>query len=104
MCRALRPHKKSRICGSGTYNCHENITFWNTVNQNRTDNQTVEFQIPLNDYGLIVQNTWHDLPRHTPNIEPDEFIIMPDHIHFIVQIVSRGDAALPEIVRRFKTF
>ena len=73
----------------------------------------------LNKYGKNVRFTWDDLPNHVRNIEPDEFIVMPNHIHGIINIVSldANDVgagsepaptikhyALPEIVRQLKTF
>jgi putative transposase len=36
----------------------------------------------------ICNECWMDLPNHYPNIELDEFIIMPDHIHGIVAITD----------------
>ncbi len=32
----------------------------------------------------ILEETWNTLPQRFPSIILDEFIIMPDHIHFIV--------------------
>ncbi len=40
----------------------------------------------LNKFGEIVQNTWFDLPNYYKNIELDEFVIMPNHIHMVVVI------------------
>ena len=83
----------------------------------------------LNAMGEKVQFTWLDLPRHNKNIELDEFIVMPNHLHGIIIIVGAGskpaqkhrhisignykraglepaptDHGLSEIVRQFKTF
>ncbi|MBF0388097.1 MAG: transposase [Candidatus Omnitrophica bacterium] len=44
----------------------------------------------LNDFGKAVEWTWTDLPRHNVNIELDEFIIMPNHVHGIIRIVGAG--------------
>src|SRR6266542_3961524 len=33
----------------------------------------------------ILEETWKALPERFPDISPDEFIIMPNHIHFSVQ-------------------
>lgn len=62
-----------------------------------------------NSYGEIVRTCWTDLPNHYHNIQLDEFIIMPDHIHGIIQITpaalsSSKPYSLSEIVRGFKTF
>ncbi|MFN6517217.1 MAG: transposase [Nostoc sp. CreGUA01] len=33
----------------------------------------------------------------------DEFVIMPNHIHGIIQLTTSGEEALSEIIRSFKT-
>ncbi len=81
----------------------------------------------LNEYGNIVKDTWYDLPNHNFNVELDEFIIMPNHIHGIIvlnyninnknNVVGTGSEPVPtntsinkkhhglsEIIRQFKTF
>lgn len=40
----------------------------------------------LSPFGKIVESTWLDLPNHNYNIILDFFVIMPDHIHGIIQI------------------
>lgn len=54
-----------------------------------------------NVYSSIVQNTWNELPKHYENVELDEFIIMPDHIHAIIQlkdpVLETGLSSLDEI-------
>jgi putative transposase len=40
------------------------------------------FEIPK--LHQILLDTWHALPRRFPNLKLDEFVIMPDHIHFIL--------------------
>ena len=42
--------------------------------------------IILNEYGDIVRNYWNDIPNHYINVELDEYIIMPDHFHGIIQM------------------
>ena len=44
----------------------------------------------LNEAGQIVESAWETLPDHCPDIEPDAFTIMPNHVHAIVLI--RGAA------------
>ena len=40
------------------------------------------FAIPKLRYILL--DTWQTLPKRFPNVTLDEFVIMPDHIHFIL--------------------
>jgi putative transposase len=60
----------------------------------------------LNEFGKIVEYTWYDLTSHVDGITLDEFIIMPNHIHGIIEITGNAlrKTPLSEIVRQFKTF
>lgn len=42
----------------------------------------------LSDIGNIAQNHWQQIPQHFPNILLDEYIIMPNHVHGIIQIIK----------------
>lgn len=91
--------------------------------------EVVDGEMRLNDYGAVVDWTWHDLPNHIMGIGLDAFVIMPNHVHGIIVITNDiGEAGsvlvgagsepaptlktsrspqrhpLPEIVRQFKTF
>ncbi len=61
----------------------------------------------LNQYGKIIENVWESLPGHHP-VELDAFQIMPNHVHFILHIVSGASRRAPTgtlgfIVGMFKT-
>jgi REP element-mobilizing transposase RayT len=43
----------------------------------------------LNDAGQMIQNKWTSLPDQFSNIRLDEYMVMPNHFHAILQIVSR---------------
>jgi hypothetical protein len=43
----------------------------------------------LNEYGEIVMKCWDTIPGHFDNLETDEFIVMPNHIHGIIKIVGQ---------------
>jgi putative transposase len=47
----------------------------------------------LNDAGKMVERWWRELNRKFPNVETDEYVIMPNHFHGIVVIndVNCGD-------------
>ncbi len=38
----------------------------------------------LNEIGTIAKNTWIEIPKHFPDIELDEHVVMPNHIHGII--------------------
>jgi len=44
----------------------------------------------LNQYGEIVERLWKEIPNHYDNVEMDEFVIMPNHIHGIIIISNSG--------------
>ncbi len=68
------------------------------------------------EFGLIVQQTWNELPTHYTNVELDAFVLMPNHIHGILVLRDTVGAGLrpaptetkrsplSEIVRGFKSF
>ena len=48
-------------------------------------------QMVLNKYGKIALEKWDEIPHHYPNVVLDEFIVMPNHIHGILQISGVQD-------------
>ena len=40
------------------------------------------FEIP--ELRTILVDTWHALPQRFPGLTLDEFVVMPDHVHFII--------------------
>ncbi len=52
--------------------------------------QIVNAVMMLNEIGNIVNDEWYRTPRIRPNVELDEFVIMPDHIHGIIIINENG--------------
>lgn len=45
-------------------------------------------QLILNDIGKITQKYWQAIPSHFSNVQLDEYVIMPDHIHGILWLKS----------------
>ena len=44
--------------------------------------------VALNDVGRIAQQCWLNIPNHFPHAVLDAFIIMPNHVHGIIQIIG----------------
>ncbi len=62
-------------------------------------------QIDLSDYGMIASLSWLELPDHYAEIQLDEFIFMPNHMHAIVILSSaQNNHSLSEIIRGYKTW
>jgi REP element-mobilizing transposase RayT len=81
--------------------------------------EVVGGEMVVSDIGKIVHIAWRQLPQHYPHVCLDEFVVMPNHIHGIIQLAEsvsmpgRGGFGnpplqprhgLPEIVRWFKTW
>jgi REP element-mobilizing transposase RayT len=49
--------------------------------------QKIQF-FALPEHAAIVSDVWGKLPEHFPTIELDEFVVMPNHVHFIVWLTE----------------
>ena len=47
--------------------------------------------VPLTDLGIIAQQSIAEIPQHYPMISVDHFVIMPNHIHLLLQINTDVD-------------
>ena len=72
----------------------------------------------LSNEGIIIKRHWEEIPNHFENVELDEFIIMPNHLHGIIVLKESVGAihesplrmtqqqrrimTLPKIIGRFK--
>ncbi len=77
----------------------------------------VDFEMKLNQWGMIVKKQWLWISQQYPYVLSDEYIIMPNHFHGIIGInngyhVGTGRdlslhtlkiKSLPEIIGAFKT-
>jgi REP element-mobilizing transposase RayT len=50
-----------------------------------------DYKMILNKCGQIARQCWLAIPEHFPQAILDEFIIMPNHVHGIIQIDNAGD-------------
>ncbi|WP_320053300.1 transposase [uncultured Acetobacteroides sp.] len=62
-----------------------------TYNRENLFGHITNGEMHLNLNGNIVEQCWHDLPNHYPNLILDAFVIMPDHIHCIIMINNNSD-------------
>ena len=61
------------------------------------------FEIP--ELRAILLENWEALPSRFPNATLDEFVIMPDHVHFIIRLEGNVEkpAALGDVVGAYKS-
>lgn len=50
----------------------------------------VDGEMILNDIGGVVRQCWVEIPEHFPQVELDDFVVMPNHVHGIISIVDIG--------------
>jgi putative transposase len=57
----------------------------------------------LNDAGRIANECWLNIPNHFPNVILHEFIIMPNHVHGIIQLVGANNYSPQMISSEFSS-
>jgi len=59
-----------------------------TKNRECVLGRIVNYKIQLSEIGKIARKCWLDITKHYLNVYLDEWIIMPNHIHGIIEIVD----------------
>jgi len=57
-----------------------------TDNREHYFGKIVDGEMMLNDMGNIVNQCRINIPKHFPNITVDEFVVMPNHVHWILLV------------------
>lgn len=58
--------------------------------------EIIQNEMQLNEFGLIAQSVWQNLPLRYHHLELDEFVVMPNHIHGILIINENAAAGVKE--------
>jgi REP element-mobilizing transposase RayT len=60
------------------------------------------------DAGNLIDTIWRTIPDRYPNIELDEYIVMPDHLHGIMTLESQDGELYPvsfiSVIQWFKSY
>ena len=48
-------------------------------------------EMVLNDAGKIAQQCLLDIPNHFTHVTLKEYLVMPNHVHFIIEITNKFD-------------
>ena len=68
--------------------CHANQRLFGEINGGK---------MILNEAGYIADKCWQAIPDHYPNVILHEYVIMPDHIHGIIELNSaRGNPGVKD--------
>ena len=57
----------------------------------------VNDKIKLSKIGEIVEKCWNEIPKHFINVVLDEFVVMPNHVHGIIEITNCRDGVTPSL-------
>jgi len=45
-------------------------------------------EMELNEVGKMVEKAWMAIPEHFDGVNVDSFVVMPNHIHWIIEIIK----------------
>jgi putative transposase len=60
--------------------------------------EIVAGEIQLRHIGKIVEKCWLEIPKHFQSVTLDEYVVMPNHFHSIVNIVEHQNVGARHIV------
>jgi len=100
--------KKRKSIRLSTYDYHRNGSYFITICIQNRENRLGQIKnqtILLNNAGLMVQQWIINLSEHFPNITIQHKIIMPNHLHFILDITysDQHTASISQMMQWFKT-
>ena len=69
---------------------NEGFYFITICTKDRTNyfGEIAEGKMNLNSLGKIAEQCLIDIPKHFPHTRLDEYIVMPNHVHFIIEIIE----------------
>lgn len=108
----MKQRKKNRL-DAFHYNSGCFFVTINVKNHQKVFGDVIDDKMILNEYGKILETFILDLKNHYNNCNIMDFIIMPNHTHFVFMIDDVGNGLKPfltkwswlsEIIRGLKTF
>lgn len=55
--------------------------------------EVLNSQMILNDTGKVADECWQAIPQHFPNAILHEFVVMPNHVHGIIELTTNSVGA-----------
>ena len=69
----------------------------------------IDNEMQMTSIGKMASQCWFDIPNHFPFVKLDAFVVMPNHIHGILEIAkpappveTQNFASLPAVVQNFE--
>jgi REP element-mobilizing transposase RayT len=86
---------------------HPNFYFVTICTKDRREHfgEIFDCEMVLNNAGQAAEDFWEEIPKHYDNVELDEFIIMPNHLHGIVILETKAgglQSNLSQIIGSYK--
>lgn len=77
-------------------------------NRHRLFGKVCDGVMHLNTQGQLVRECWEDIPDRYPDLEMDEVVVMPDHLHAIVHVgvemaATETQFLVSQAIRSFKS-
>jgi len=66
-----------------------------TQNREYFFGDVINGKMVLSEIGKMAEKYWHEIPEHFPFVKLDAFVVMPNHIHGIIEIAKTDDGRLP---------
>jgi len=66
--------------------CHKRQNLFGEIRQG---------EMALNAAGEMVEECWFNIPKHFPNTVLHEFVVMPNHVHGIIELTVGAENFLP---------
>ena len=69
---------------------HEGFYFITICTHNREHyfGEIIDRKMILSNIGVLADVFWHEIKNHSKNVELHQFVVMPNHIHGILEIVG----------------
>ncbi len=85
-----KKHQRRSIRLKGYDYSQEGLYFITMVCQDRAHlfGKITNGKMILNEAGKIAHQCWLEIPAHFPNVVLHEFVIMPNHVHGVIEIVT----------------
>ncbi|MCX6142432.1 MAG: hypothetical protein NTZ35_04360 [Ignavibacteriales bacterium] len=84
----IRERKHIRLKGYDYSQPGEYVVTICTRGREHLFGEIVDGVMNVNANGTTALECWNQLPAHFPNVEIDEFVVMPNHIHGILRILD----------------
>lgn len=58
--------------------------------------------VRLSEYGRIVEKHINGIVEHYPGVEKIKYVIMPNHLHLLIDISERNETSVLQMIKAFK--